>query len=270
MWWQVLEYMKYCAYRFKRRTERWKGMENSENASVQENLQTLDAQCFSAQYYYMICLGGLGTTLMLMSLEMLIRINHNPFGDKMSFFVILLTLLIIWVSIELMLMFDYAWRYLLPTHIFRCILTQFLRWICWRIARRFLWHIPPMEAEYAQPQMPPKEVTLPDLYGKDTGGMDPDMTSDSFKHRFLEANKNWLIEQLKDHLRGDDDGDDSQGPEGDLLKRGKKKRPDHEISSDEGTDSDGENAVNYLDEAAKVFCRILQSFDDSPGFMMWR
>lgn len=72
-------------------------MEVSEDASLQDNLQTLDAQCFSAQYYFMICLGGFGATLMLLSLEMLIRIHHNPFGDKMSFFVIVLTLILIWV-----------------------------------------------------------------------------------------------------------------------------------------------------------------------------
>ncbi len=73
-------------------------MEAAGDASLQDNLQTLDAQCFSAQYYFMICLGGFGATIWLLSLEMLIRIHHNPFADKMSFFVIVLTLLIIWVS----------------------------------------------------------------------------------------------------------------------------------------------------------------------------
>jgi len=153
-----------------------------------------------------------------MSLEMIIRINHNQFGDKMSFFVIVLTLLVIWVSTKLMFCIQLRLERHIHSQYFADFAVQFLQWICWWIGKRFLWHVPLMESENAQPAMPPKEVTLPDLYGKDADGMDPDMTSDSFKHRFLEANKNWLIDQLKDHLRCGDD-DDSEGPEGDLLKR---------------------------------------------------
>ena len=47
------------------------------------------------------------------------------------------------------------------------------------------------------PQLPPKDLMLPDFGKKDD---DIDISSESFKHRFLNANRTWIIEQLRGAL----------------------------------------------------------------------
>ncbi len=85
---QVLEYLKYCQYRYKRRDSRWRCQDKVEDLSLNERLRSLDLLCFSSQYYFMISVGSFGNILLLLCVEILVRIMHNPFGDKLSIFII--------------------------------------------------------------------------------------------------------------------------------------------------------------------------------------
>jgi len=97
--WKILDYLKYCAYRFSKRSQRWRGLEREEDASLREHLRMVDLMCFSSQYYFVISVGAYGVLLLMFSLELLARNYHNPFSDKMTFPVAFFVLLLIWVSI---------------------------------------------------------------------------------------------------------------------------------------------------------------------------
>jgi hypothetical protein len=81
-------------------------------------------------------------------------------------------------------------------------LLQWIEWLCKKIGVRFLWHLPLKTGEFSTPELPPKDLLLPDF-----SKTNEDMSSESFKHRFLNANRSWIIEQLRGALgRPDADG----------------------------------------------------------------
>ena len=95
--WKILDYLKYCAHRFSKRSERWRGLEREEDASLHEHLRMIDLLCFSSQYYFVISIGAYGCLMLMFAVELLARNYHNPFSDKMTFPVAFLVLLLIWV-----------------------------------------------------------------------------------------------------------------------------------------------------------------------------
>jgi hypothetical protein len=97
--WKVLDYLKYCAHRFERRSERWRGLERGEDSSMHEHLRMIDLMCFSSQYYFVISIGAYGCLLLMFGLQVLTRNYHNPFSDKLTVPVALVVLLILWVSV---------------------------------------------------------------------------------------------------------------------------------------------------------------------------
>jgi len=225
--WKILDYMKYCRHRFLRRSQRWRSYERSEDASIHESLQNLDLNCFSSQYYFTIGMGAIGSLLIMFSLEIISRNYHNPFGDKMTTFVILVVLCLIWI----------------------------VQYLCRKFGLRFLWKIKPPVDEYPIKEMPPKELTLPDLSKPAT--KDADVTSESFKHKFLNANRSWLIEQLRGSLPegggyGDAQSDASGGGGG---RQDQQQDRDYDISSDEGSSESDGGPPATLDDAAKAVVR---------------
>ena len=95
--WKVLDYLRYCAYRFSKRSERWRGLDREEDLSLCDHLRQIDLMCFSSQYFFVNSIGAYGILMLIFGLEILARNYHNPFGDKMTFPVAFLVLLIIWV-----------------------------------------------------------------------------------------------------------------------------------------------------------------------------
>ena len=164
--WKVLDYLKYCAYRFSKRSERWRGLERQEDLSLREHLRMIDLMCFSSQYYFIISIGAYGCLLVMFGLEILARNYHNPFGDKMTF----------------------------PTAMLVLLLICFVEWLCKKIGVRFLWHLPMKKHQFEEPELPTKDLKLPDFHQKGADGLDT--SSESFKHRFLNANRSWIINQV--------------------------------------------------------------------------
>ena len=95
--WKILDYLKYCAHRFGKRSERWRGLETEEDESLREHLRMVDLMCFSSQYYFVISIGAYGCLMLMFGFELLARNYHNPFSDKMTFPVAFFVLLLIWV-----------------------------------------------------------------------------------------------------------------------------------------------------------------------------
>jgi hypothetical protein len=52
--WRLLDYLSYARYRFLQREWRWKGIEESLDECIDEGMRTLDQQCFSSQWYFMM------------------------------------------------------------------------------------------------------------------------------------------------------------------------------------------------------------------------
>jgi hypothetical protein len=49
--------------------------------SLEEAMQTVDLLCFSSQYYFLVSSTAMGSVVICLALEGLLRQNFNPFGD---------------------------------------------------------------------------------------------------------------------------------------------------------------------------------------------
>lgn len=136
---------------------------------------------------------------------------------------------------------------------------QIVHWCCIYLGYKILWRHKPVLADIDDFGMlideDKKELHLPDWGGQGFGGgggggSGVDITSDSFRHRFFEANKPWIIQQLRMTMspraqlealaKGEAFPDDGLG--------------DKDISSDEGSSSDSDRDSDFdLDPMAKVF-----------------
>ena len=99
---QVLEYIKFCQYKFKRRNSRWRCNDRVEDLNLSEKLRSLDLLCFSSQYFFMITVGSFGNMLVLLSMELIVQIMHNPFGYKLTVPIICVVIAILQVSIDIL------------------------------------------------------------------------------------------------------------------------------------------------------------------------
>ena len=59
---------------------------------------------------------------------------------------------------------------------------QQTEWLCKKFGKWLLWHIPLKTHHFEEPELPPKDLKLPDFGRKSD---DLDMTSESFKYRYL-------------------------------------------------------------------------------------
>ena len=56
-------------------------MELHFDESISAELRTVDQMCFSSQFYFLLGLGGAGSFLFVLSIEMMLRVNYNMFKD---------------------------------------------------------------------------------------------------------------------------------------------------------------------------------------------
>lgn len=66
---KVYEYLVYSRHRFQMRKARWKGMEDSMDDSIDENLRTMDQLCFSSQFYFVVTLLYWGIILLVFGIQ---------------------------------------------------------------------------------------------------------------------------------------------------------------------------------------------------------
>ena len=239
--WKLYDYVKYCKHRYAKRQFRWKARDPNEDESIGEGIRSLDLMCFSSQYYFILAISPVAPGYIIMSIQTLLRQQdriknakpYNPFSDKMMPFIVVLCFAV----------------------------CKLIHWTCVYFGYRLLWRHKAIVADFDEGGMllddGKDKLELPDWGGNlgkgmgGGGGYNIDITSDSFKHRFFEANKPWIIEQLRKTMspraqlealtRGDafDEGD---------LKRG-------DISDDEGSTSESEDGGLELDATAKLVAR---------------
>jgi hypothetical protein len=172
--WRIYEYLVYSRYRFLQRETRWKGMEDSLDECIEETFRTADQMCFSSQYYFMQTIHLNAVFFMVFGMEVMIRHEYNIFGDSMTLYLLALMFVI----------------YVIFT---RIAVTVSGSLGLWKIKHENTsWHLQTTDDD---------ELDLPgweDVKGAshDAYQMNQRITSETFRYKFMNYNRSWLINQL--------------------------------------------------------------------------
>jgi hypothetical protein len=211
--WKVYEYLKYAEHRFARRSVRWKAAEEGVDESLRPQFRTIDHFCFSSQFYMIVTLVAFGVLYCIYGVQILIRQNFNPFQDRLFLGVVLQAIAI----------------------------CKFLEILSQLIGRRLLWKLPPREDAISDEDLLREDDLAEAEWDQKKAQISNDTTSETFKRRFLDDNKPWILEQLRNQLSPRKGDQANIGVElADLLAF--KPRGAVDISDDEGSDGD-ENLV---------------------------
>jgi hypothetical protein len=172
--WKIYEYLVYSRYRFLQRECRWKGLENTLDECIEEPLRTVDQMCFSSQFYFMVTVHLAGIMFFAFGYEVMATTHYNVFAD--------------WGMLYIMI---YMWfiHVLLEKG---CIFLA-VRFKLWKIKHENTdWHLKIAEED---------ELDIPDW--EDVKGasheaylMNQRITSETFRYKFLNYNRTWIINQL--------------------------------------------------------------------------
>jgi len=172
--WKLYDYLIYTRYRFLQRECRWKGLEDSLDECIDESLRTLDQMCFSSQYYMMMTIHVNGIFMFALGVEMMLRAEYNMFGDQA---ILVIIPFVIWSSI----------------FVRKLLLYVAIYFKLWKIKHEnTAWHTAiPEEDEFDIPGWE-------DLNGAshDAFIMNQRITQETFRFKFLNYNRSWLINQL--------------------------------------------------------------------------
>ena len=172
--WKVYEYLVYSRYRFLQRETRWKGMEEALDECIEESLRKMDQMCFSSQYFLMLSTFALGLIYLMMAFEVFLRANYNPFSDP-GFVMLFVVIVFVYILMEYV------------------ILWFAIKLKVWKIKHEnTAWHIQRDDDD---------DLDIPDWddvkgASHDAYLMNQRITSETFRYKFLNYNRAWLIQQL--------------------------------------------------------------------------
>jgi hypothetical protein len=218
--WKVYEYLVYSRYRFLQRETRWKGMEDSLDECIEESMRSADQMCFSSQFYMMVTIHTNGMLYAIFGMLIMFRVQGYPGSSYVMFG-------------------DVAMFHLL---LFILIAYYFITWFCLFLAKHFsLWKTKHENTSWHLSIQEEDDLDLPgweDVKGAshDAYMMNQRITSETFRYKFMNYNRSWLIHQLPQlltprtlrrsrpylinqmariiHARRDDISDDSDGDRG--------------------------------------------------------
>ncbi|KAL3667963.1 hypothetical protein V7S43_006840 [Phytophthora oleae] len=175
--WKLYDYLVYCRYRFLQREQRWKGLEPNLDECIDEGLRTLDQMCFSSQFFMMCTIHITGIVFFVVGIEIMARASYNMFGDP---------------AMPLLLAF------VLAVSMFVRSLVMFLavRLEVWKIKHEnTAWLAAPDEDdEFGVPRW--DELEKIKGASHEAYLMNQRITSDTFRNKFLNYNRSWLVNQL--------------------------------------------------------------------------
>jgi hypothetical protein len=175
--WKLYDYLVYCRYRFLQREQRWKGLEPNLDECIDEGLRTLDQMCFSSQFFMMCTVHITGIVFFVVGIEIMARASYNLFGDP---------------AMPLLLAF------VLAASVFVRTLVLFLavKFEVWKIKHEnTAWLAPPDEDdEFGVPRW--DELEKIKGASHEAYLMNQRITSDTFRNKFLNYNRSWLVNQL--------------------------------------------------------------------------
>ena len=100
---KIYDYFTYCNYRFNVRQVRWL-TQASLDKSIIHSFRSLDALCFSSQFYFITSLSTWGIIFLYFGVTSMIRNAYNPFADPT---LIVWILMIVFGSFTLKLLLGY-------------------------------------------------------------------------------------------------------------------------------------------------------------------
>merc|ERR1711871_939629 len=177
--WKIYDYLVYTRYRFNQRETRWKGMEDSLDECIDEGMRTLDQMCFSGQYYLMNTLSSTGMLLMSLAVENMLQFQYNMFSDPAALIIAPLIWTVCWVVKKLCIRFA-------------------LKFNVWQLKHaNTSWHSN-MGGEGDDEFGIPRWDELDKIKGASHEAylMNQKITSETFRHKFLDYNRPWLVSQL--------------------------------------------------------------------------
>lgn len=179
--WKLYDYLVYCRYRFLQREKRWKGMEPNLDECIAENLRTLDQMCFSSQFFMMCTIHITGVVFFSLALEIMARAGYNMFGDP---------------AMPLLFAFVMASAAFVRHAVF--FLAVHLE--VWKIKHEnTAWLAPPDDDdEFGVPRW--DELEKIKGASHEAYLMNQRLTSETFRHKFLNYNRSWLVAQLPNIL----------------------------------------------------------------------
>lgn len=179
--WKLYDYLVYCRYRFLQREKRWKGMEPNLDECIAENLRTLDQMCFSSQFFMMCTVHITGIVFFVLALEIMARAGYNMFGDP---------------AMPVLLAFVLAsGAFVRHTVFFLAVQLE-----VWKIKHEnTAWLAPPDDDdEFGVPRW--DELEKIKGASHEAYLMNQRLTSETFRHKFLNYNRSWLVSQLPNIL----------------------------------------------------------------------
>ncbi|CAM9095227.1 unnamed protein product [Chrysoparadoxa australica] len=172
--WKIYDYLVYTRYRFLQRETRWKGLEDSLDECIDESMRTLDQMCFSSQYYMMMTIAVNGIVYFVLGVQMMTRNNYNMWGDPALIYIV----------------------------IFVVTLAHFVGKVLLFLAIKFnLWKIKHENTAWHSNVEDDDDFEIPDMEdlqgaSHDAYLMNQRITSETFRYKFLNYNRSWLINQL--------------------------------------------------------------------------
>ena len=176
--WKIYDYLVYTRYRFTQRATRWKGFEDSLDECIDESVRTMDHMCFSTQFYMMMTIHVNGIIFMVFGIEMINRAQYNLFGDPAMPAVVIIVVIGV------------------------AVLKQALIWLSLIFG---IWNIRHENTAWHANMRNEDTLQLPDWDGikgasHDAFEMNKKISDESFRYKFMNYNRSWLIEQLPNVL----------------------------------------------------------------------
>ena len=180
--WKIHDYLVYVRYRFLQRETRWKGMEEKLDECIDESMRSLDQMCFSSQFYLIMFVHTSGIIFIIFGVEIMIRAEYNMFGDPAIFLLMPLTLIFIFLLKHLLVFLANIFG------IWRLRDKDSTPWVSDMDQAKDTWNTPDIE-----------ELLAKAGEGKtkyNTWIMNRRLATETFRFKFLDYNRAWLISVL--------------------------------------------------------------------------
>jgi hypothetical protein len=179
---KVYEYMIYARYRFNKRTRRWVHMEVNLDECIKEEFRKIDQCCFSSQFYFIQYLYSFGMMLVTFGIMIMDNSNYNVFTDP-AFVPLIFVVLALFA---------------LVTYLCSWVADRTGFWVVKGDSN--IWHSSMGEGTDALFAIPGQEDLLrlkkSSMSAAENAVMNQRMSSETFRHKFLDYNRLWLVEKL--------------------------------------------------------------------------
>ena len=182
--WKIHDYLVFVRFHFNERRVRWVGMDDQYDEALDEGIRTLHQMGFSSQYYFMSFIHVTGMVLVVLGIEAMMRVSYNFFGDPAT-----------------LLLVPFLW-----------LLMTALQFIAVFLADKFgLWSVKRSsgtgmadsgDGDWGIPSL----SELMNLQRRKKGSsysswqMNAKLSSDTFRFKFLDYNRAWLVYHLPEIL----------------------------------------------------------------------